>query len=217
MLSMPRDDLKFFDPRQEIGFSRNRLPHWQQKEGRVYFVTFRLGDALPQSLLQSWTAEREAWLEINPPPWSGVQAHDYDERFTGRIEGWLDAGVGACPLRRPDCASLVAAAMRHFDAERYQLISWVVMPNHVHVIFALRGVHRLERILHSWTLSSARGINALLGQDGHLWQRDYFDRRVRDAAQFARCVRYVRNNPRAANLRENEYLLFESELARQIA
>jgi putative transposase len=63
---------------------------------------------------------------------------------------------------------------------------------------------------------SARKINALLGNSGILWQRDYFDRLVRDEEHFANCVRYIRHNPKKAGLRKNEYLLYESELAKQI-
>ena len=35
-------------------------------------------------------------------------------------------------------------------AERYQLASYVVMPNHVHVLFSPTSENKLENILHSW-------------------------------------------------------------------
>jgi REP element-mobilizing transposase RayT len=37
-------------------------------------------------------------------------------------------------LRRPKVARVVVENWHHFDAERYRLLSWVVMPNHVHVL-----------------------------------------------------------------------------------
>jgi putative transposase len=47
-------------------------------------------------------------------------------------------------------------------------------------------------------------------------QRDYFDRLVRDEKHFANCVRYIRRNPAKARLHSGEYILCESELARNI-
>ena len=55
--------MKFFDPYGDIRFTQNRLPHWQQNEA-VYFVTFRLADALPQNLLEQWQDQRDAWLKM---------------------------------------------------------------------------------------------------------------------------------------------------------
>ena len=76
---------------------------------------------------------------------------------------------------------------------------------------------KIEQLIKSWKAFTARKINELLGQEGRFWQRDYFDRLVRDHSHFARCIRYIRNNPKKAKLREGEYILYESELARGIA
>src|SRR5688500_4123631 len=132
------------------------------------------------------------------------------------LEHWLDAGSGSCVLRRPDCAALVVEALQHFEGTRYEQISWVIMPNHVHVLFVLKHGHALERVLHSWKLFSARRINQIIGANGRVWQRDYFDRLVRGRDHFARCVRYIRNNPQQAKLELGEYVQFENDLAQEI-
>jgi len=67
-----------------------------------------------------------------------------------------------------------------------------------------------------WKTFSARRINSLLGSSGSLWQRDYFDRLVRDEQHFANCVRYIRGNPQKAGLSDGGYILYESELAKRI-
>jgi REP element-mobilizing transposase RayT len=95
-------------------------------------------------------------------------------------------------------------------------IAWIVMPNHVHAIFVLQGDWTLEQMIHSWKLFSARQINERLGRQGPLWMRDYFDRLVRDDRHFENCVRYIRNNPAKAHLHVNEYLHYESDLARAV-
>jgi putative transposase len=207
--------LRFFNPYANIRFTANRLPHWQQ-EGAVYFVTFRLVDAVPRRLRDEWENERQGWLRVHPEPWSNDTELEYHKRFSSAMEQWLDAGHGSCVLRRRDCAQLVDATLQHFDSQRLALIASVVMPNHVHVLFLQNAEWPLEKVLRSWKSFTSRRINALLGRDSSLWQRDYFDRLVRDEKHFANCVRYIRRNPEKARLCKGEYILYESDLARSI-
>jgi len=207
--------LQFFNPYAEIRHTQNRLPHWQQT-GAVYFVTFRLADAVPNNLRRDWQSEREDWLKLWPQPWDEKTELEYHKRFSGKIEQWLDAGYGSCVLRRADCAAIVDEAIRHFDGERLSVISFVVMPNHVHALFVQNADYAVEQLLHSWKTYTARLINAVLGRSGSLWQRDYFDRLVRDEKHFANCARYIRRNPLKANLRQDDYILYESDSAQQI-
>ena len=97
------------------------------------------------------------------------------------------------------------------------MISAVVMPNHVHALFVQNPEWPLEKLIRSWKGFTARQINALLARSGSLWQRDYFDRLVRDEKHFANCVRYIRWNPEKARLSEGEFVLCESEIAKGIA
>jgi putative transposase len=209
------DELHFFNPYAEIQHTQNRLPHWQQK-GAVYFLTFRLADALPETLLRKWNDERAAWLLLHPQPWSPQIENEYHRRFSGAIEHWLDAGHGSCLLRLEECAVIVNETLRHFDGERLALISSVIMPNHVHALFVQNPKYPLEVLLRSWKTFTARKLNALLGRSGTLGQRDYFDRVIRDETHFANCVRYIRRNPEKARLTRGEYLLYESQFAKSI-
>jgi REP element-mobilizing transposase RayT len=208
-------DLRFFNPYAEIRHTENRLPHWQQ-EGAVYFVTFRLGDSIPSQVLNQWENERRAWLRVHPEPWSAEIECEYHRRFSGAIEQWLDAGHGACLLRKPGCAKVVAETLHHFEAERVAMISFVVMPNHVHALFVQNPGWPLEKLIRSWKGFTARQINKILGRSGNFWQRDYFDRLVRDEKHFANCVRYVRRNPDKARVANKEFVLWESDIARAI-
>jgi putative transposase len=209
------EELHFFDPYSDIRQTVNRLPHWQQK-GAIYFITFRLTDALPESLRSEWESDRAVWIRLHPEPWSSATEREYHIRFSGTIERWLDAGHGSCILRRADCAAVIADALRYFDGDRCTQITSVVMPNHVHTLFVQNLDWPLEKLLHTWKSFTARQINVLLKRSGSLWQRDYFDRLVRDERHFANCVRYIRRNPEKGNLRQAEYILYESELARSI-
>jgi putative transposase len=207
---------RFFNPYADIRHTENRLPLWQQK-GAVYFVTFRLADSVPSHLLGRWQDEREAWLRLHPEPWDFETELEYHQRFSGALERWLDEGHGSCLLRRHDCAEIVAETLRHFEGERVVVISFAVMPNHVHALFVQNSEWPLEKLIRSWKGFTARQVNKVLERSGIFWQRDYFDRLVRDEQHFANCVRYIRRNPEKARLPHNDFILCESERARELA
>jgi len=207
--------VKFFNPYAEIAKTLHRLPHWQQT-GATYFITYRLADSVPKRLRDQWESERAIWLQLNPPPHTSEKEMEYHKRFSQQMERWLDAGHGECVLRHPICAGIVGDALRHFDGERCCQIAWVVMPNHVHLLVVPHPEWTLEKLLHSWKGFTSKQINRHLKRSGQLWQRSYFDRLIRDADHFANCVRYIRRNPVKARLREGEYLLYESDLAKAV-
>src|SRR5436190_1396716 len=51
-----------FDPQDELIQRHRNLPHFEQR-GATYFVTFRLGDSVPQDLLTQWREEQANWLK----------------------------------------------------------------------------------------------------------------------------------------------------------
>jgi REP element-mobilizing transposase RayT len=68
--------------------------------------------------------------------------------FRRRIEEYLDAGHGACWLHRADIAALVEGALLHFDQQRYRLLAWCIMPNHVHALIETMEGFPLPDVLH---------------------------------------------------------------------
>ncbi len=203
-------DGPFFNPYAPIAIHTRNLPHWQQP-GVLVFLTWRLVDSLPSLLLASWQAERTIWFAKHPPPWDAVTEAAYRRRFPARIEQWLDAGHGSCALRDPGCSSPVEAALRHFDGQHYALDSFVVMPNHVHLIVRLNPDLTLPEIVKSWKSFTAREINRERGNTGNLWQEGYWDRLVRDASHLFRCRDYIRRNPEKAHLATSAFRLHISD------
>ncbi|HMJ04912.1 MAG TPA: AIR synthase related protein, partial [Chthoniobacterales bacterium] len=189
----------FFDQFADVDISRRNLPHWQQP-GATYFVTFRLADSLPEVRLSELEQERERWLTFHPLPWSADDRREYVERFSERVEQWLDAGEGECVLARPEAAATVANALQHFEMERYELGAWVVMPNHVHALVKPKAGFDLGKILHSWKSFTANEINRGLGRTGAFWQRESYDHIVRDEAAFVRITDYILGNPATAGV-----------------
>jgi REP element-mobilizing transposase RayT len=209
-------EIRFYDPDKVSKTTRNRLPHWEQA-GATYFLTFRLADAVPAELLAAYVREKRDWVIAHPgPPWSGEDEKEYHRRFSHRFERWLDRGDGSCLLKARENAAIVADALQHFEGERSMLHSWVIMPNHVHVLFSLSNDQALGSLMHSWKGFSAREINRRSGAAGSIWQKSYFDRIIRDWDHFANCARYIRNNPAKAKLAVGEFLQDESDFVRNL-
>ena len=198
----------YLNPEQEIEKTKPYLlPHWQQ-DSKLYFVTWRLADSLPAEKLNEWTLERNEWLAQNPEPWSKKTEQEYHEKFSQSIDRWLDAGSGECVLKDPAIGKIVADALLHFDGDRYLMESFVVMPNHVHALFRLAPGIKLEDVLQSWKSFSAKAINTALGLKGALWQREYWDRIVRDSDHRANLLDYIKKNPVRANLEGGTFVYY---------
>ena len=202
--------MRFFNDFVRTVKTRNHLPHWQQ-DGATFFVTWRLDDSIPRELMERWFRKKEEWLSKNPKPWDEETEAVFHLKFSMEMNRMMDAGYGACVLRNPEHAGVVEEEFRKHDGERYLLHCWVVMPNHVHALFSLEEGWRLEKVVGGWKRISSRRINESLGQEGALWQKDYFDRMIRDWEHMFRVARYIRRNPEKAALGEGSYLLFEAD------
>ncbi|MEO8033315.1 MAG: transposase [Acidobacteriota bacterium] len=180
--------------------SRGYLPHWLAP-GATYFVTFRLEDSLPQFIIERLGRNREALTRLvtgGREP-TALERSIIRERFAWMVDCELDRNMGACHLRYPAIAELVEGSLQHFDGLRYELFAWCVMPNHVHVIVRSDD---LPETLFSWKSYAGLQANRILGRQGVFWQREYYDRMIRDAKDFVKTRAYVLNNPVKAGLRE---------------
>lgn len=99
------------------------------------------------------------------------------------------------PMLKPNERDLVKSALFHFDGNRYELLAWVVMHNHVHVIVRPLENYRLQDILRSWKSYSANILQRKFGRRNRIWQDEYFDRIIRDEAEFLEKAQYILNNP----------------------
>lgn len=112
----------------------------------------------------------------------------------------MDAGYGQCYLRDPRIGQLVENALLYFDGDRYRLLAWVIMPNHVHALIETILGFPLDKIIQSWKSFTAHKANDLLGRSGQFWFPDYFDRYIRNERHFYNAVRYIHENPVKAGL-----------------
>jgi len=210
---------EFFDPAADVRITAGNLPHWFQP-GVTYFITFRADDSLPADVGRLWHARRADWLQRHGIDPRGAnhsallrklptaQQREFHDTFSRQAMAYLDRGCGACVLKRPDLARIVADNLRHFDGQRYRLGDFVVMPNHVHVLVCLLGSTDLEKQCYSWKKYTATKINRALGRRGRFWHEESFDHLVRSPEEFDHLRRYIAYNPQEARLQGGEYLLW---------
>ena len=173
-------------------YSRGYLPH-RDEVGLIQSLTFRLADSLPQEKLRQ--LERELALEKAP-------VRDAERRK--RMERWLDAGLGCRALSHPKMAETLEDALLRFDGERYRLLAWCIMPNHVHAVIEPRTplpaiVKSWKSFTGRWALRHAGALGFRIPEKG-FWMREVWDRFIRDDSHLRRTIDYIHRNPVQAGL-----------------
>ncbi|MCC5835401.1 MAG: transposase [Opitutales bacterium] len=179
----------FFNPRGEVEVSGVHLPHWQQGSV-VQFITFRLGDSLPSSKLRELEQQNKVSVDT-----------ELLDPFEMQLNEWLDKGLGSCLLSNPEKRIELTKTLISDEGKRARFISWIVMPNHVHVL--CEPLVALSSLLQSWKSISAHRID-----HGSIWQSGYYDRMARDMKDLIAYAKYIRNNPKG--LPSGSYTLWES-------
>ncbi len=180
-------DRKRNQAKQHLGWnSRGFLPHCDYP-GLAQSVSFRLFDSVPASVIEQWVRE----LTFKSERMKLLQK---------RMEQYIDAGYGACFLAEPSIASLVENSLLHFNEQRYELLAWCIMPNHVHVLLAQLPGFPISKIVHSWKSYSSKLANLQLKRQGIFWARDYFDQFMKSSRQFESTITYIEQNPVKAGL-----------------
>lgn len=208
-------------------YYRNNLPHITPI-GATFFITFRLADSLPQSIL--WKLKKEFKEKVktlkqeNP---SNLEDLIYEEqkRYFAKYDNQLDIEpYGKCWLKQKDIASQVIEQMTKLDGSLYDLQAYTIMPNHVHLLIdtMTQLVDENNFYLHELPLNFAslgdimqriKGASSYLSniilkeQIGHkilpFLQKESFDHYVRDENEWRNIVAYILNNPVKAGLVDN--------------
>ena len=152
-----------------MNVKRRRLPH-VYVIGQPLFVTFRLRGSLPahRTFPASTLTSGEAFVTM--------------DRLLDQ------ARSGPTFLRQPAIAQLVLASIE-FGAGlgHYQMHSFVIMPNHVHILVTPQV--SVSKLLGSLKASTARRANLLLQRCGQpFWQDESYDHLVRSGDEFCNPV-----------------------------
>ena len=207
-------------------WAKRFLPHYNAEE-KLQMITYRLADSLPQEIMKSIQHLG------TPQATAGENSKTLEAHKRKVIEDTLDKGYGSCILSQPQAAMIVSENWKHFHEVRYDLIAYVVMPNHVHILIKVYEGFELSKIVWSWKSYVTRRIfeipnlkqlylNSFLSKTEFnlkstapqerrrylkpaaacgvprkipLWQREYWDRFIRDENHFQKAIEYIHHNP----------------------
>ena len=181
-------------------FYRRRLPHIQIA-GATYFITFRLANSLPLEALDKLAEEKQKITKL--PDNQKEAAH---RTWFAKYDDYLDKALhGNLYLKNEQIADMVAASFQFRDGKAYDLISYCIMLNHVHLVCTPLEksdgtYYGLTEILHSLKRHTAREANKILQRTGTFWQDESYDHFIRDDTELERIVKYVLYNPVKARL-----------------
>ncbi len=200
-------------------FYRRNLPHYQPSDG-WFLCDTRLAGSVPKEAYERLQREFEEYkraLAATPP--SAKKISDYRERkfkYFCDVDNLLHSYTGGPTwLSQSTVAQIVADSIHFYDKTKYDLFAYCIMPNHVHIIFAL-GAARIEggsdvekldevpfpvtQIMGSIKKYTARTANDVLHRERQFWQHESYDHLIRTAEELERILWYVVNNPVAAGL-----------------
>ncbi|HZX14859.1 MAG TPA: transposase [Thermodesulfobacteriota bacterium] len=95
----------------------------------------------------------------------------------------------------PPSAKIVLNALKWLDQQgKITLVSAVVMPDHLHFIAQLKDT-TLSKLMHSLKSYTANEINKALERKGPVWERQYYERGIRNEELLMEVVIYCLENP----------------------
>ncbi|MCC5790803.1 MAG: transposase [Opitutales bacterium] len=181
-------------------FWRAQLPHWEI-DGGSYFVTIRCAGSLPKNIaeraktilrdLQEFEPDSEGFLKVQ-------------RRYFQTTEKYLDKGQGFCPFRDSRCCEVILEKLEALEGKGWNLRHFAILPNHLHVLMSTTiSADPMKSVWPRWKGITARECNRILGRSGPFWQREWFDRWMRDEMNTQKTIKYIRQNPVKAGLVKN--------------
>jgi len=179
-------------------FHRRNLPHLEVAGGR-YFITVRAAGSLPSEVVACLLDIRRELCAAAP---QSEQLRSCQRRYFQTMEKYLDREARNFALRNPAAAAALVAEFASLSEWGVEVPHYSIMPNHWHALLVPQDgcVHSLSEIMKRLKGRSAKAIRQQCGGRGPVWQREWFDRWIRDEAEGTRVVNYIRNNPVKAGL-----------------
>ena len=129
-------------------WSKRYLPHYNA-DHKYQMITYRLADSLPQNLRPKLGS---------PQDFAGKNLSEPQKRK--RTEETLDKGYGSCLLGIGEVAQAQINNWKHFDGVKYDLVSYVIMPNHVHILIKTKPDYQLSKIVWGWKTFVSKYVNS---------------------------------------------------------
>ena len=201
----------------KIYYKRN-LPHFQPP-GYAFFITFRLHGTLPKEVVNKLKALKDEKLKLVAGYSNSKVKSEKYSAFKSEYFKWYDnyldnAFTSFSWLKENRIAEIIKSSLHFRDEKEYDLITYTIMPNHVHLVIipivqriadslspeSKENLYIITKVLQNLKKYTARECNKLLNRKGSFWQHESYDHVVRDMKALRRIVNYVLNNPVKAGL-----------------
>ncbi len=188
-------------------WSRN-LPHFFDVNKPI-FITYRMKHDLPKQVMEDYTRRVDEYnKELDA---LGTKEREEMKRIKdAKFFTWFDELLAKAPdvpnlLQRDDIREVIAESFHYFDNQRYKLLAYSIMPNHIHVLILPKtqengDIFPIQHIIYTWKKYTALAINRLIGKTGNFWQKEGYDHLVRDDSELANVLNYILMNPVKAGL-----------------
>jgi len=191
----------------KIFYQRN-LPHYQPEHG-IFFITYRLNFDLPIEIVTKLNRQKREFARqkrLSKDKSGKLSKLNFEKQQFYFVDNYL----GICKrgpkyLSNPIIAQIVKDSLFLMNKKQYELFSFCVMPNHVHIL--IRPLEKkngkfysFAEILKGHKGSTAREANIILKKSGSFWHKESYDHLVRSQQEFEDTVWYIINNPVKAKL-----------------
>ena len=171
-----------------------KLPHIDAI-GSYQFLTFRTNESIDKYIKKLLSTQNIK---------TSLQQYEIDKHLDSSKNGSYFYG---------DVLEYLYHFLKEQDKSLYELVSFVVMPNHVHILFKqIKPISEVVRVLKA---KSAINLNRLLGKTGKFWAGEYFDKVIRDEKHFEKVYKYIYENPLKVELSLDfrYYSVYESQIS----
>ncbi|MDO8616242.1 MAG: transposase [Dehalococcoidia bacterium] len=141
--------------------------------------------------------------------WRRFEGHGYPSLVTTNV-------AERRPIfRSPDAAATLLETIAGVrPQEGIDLLAWVIMPDHLHLVLQLPPGVRLGRVMQLIKGRFAHRYNRSRLGAGPVWQSRYHERGLRSGEELVAAIHYVHYNPVVAGLaREPEAYVWSSAAA----
>ncbi|MBN1268993.1 MAG: hypothetical protein JXB04_05355 [Kiritimatiellae bacterium] len=200
-----------------LRFYRRKLPHWLVADAS-YFVTMRLKNTLPRTVIEELATERKRLRQTaaTDKQWQQLERSQFI-----RIERILDVCNASCAwLTNEEVAQAVLDSQKWLENRGWRIFASVLMSNHIHMLMRNLDGRNGELLadLGQFKNYTARLSNKLLARQGTFWAREDFDHWIRSPQHFDGAVHYILHNPvkagLVANWREWRWYRVQDDLAK---
>ncbi|AQG80816.1 REP-associated tyrosine transposase [Spirosoma montaniterrae] len=175
--------------------------------GETLFITYRLFNTLPYTVLQGLKHEHASFLKIQQLKSPDLNEKElqstWEGRYFQRVDAFIDQNSESKQwLSETAVAQIVEESIRYRNGKHFALHAYCVMPNHVHLLVTNEQTDMpFHRVLGSMKANSAKAINLHLNRVGQpVWATESYDHVVRNGKSFERIISYIIHNPVKAGL-----------------